>query len=147
MKSWFAIIISLTISLSLSSLITAFLDNFIDVGKFEVYVHMLMILIISTIIIIAFIQLIILKPLNKVVEATKKAAEGDLTTVVEHHSKDEIGQLAAAFNMMIENLRNLLQKSNETSLQVASYSEELKYRVEQNSLVIEQISAAIKMLC
>ena len=58
-------------------------------------------------------------PLAKLTDQAKVAADGDLSSLVSIHSRDEIGALAAAFNTMITNLR----KSQE----------ELEHRVEQRT--------------
>ncbi len=47
----------------------------------------------------------ITRPINSLVEATQKIAEGDLTRLVEVKSKDEIGELSSSFNKMTKDLK------------------------------------------
>lgn len=143
LKMILAIVVSLLISLFISSRINASIHEFVD-ETFEMYVDMFVTLLISTIIISLFVRFLIINPLTKVVQAINKASEGDLTITIDYRSKDEIGQLSNAFNMMVTNLKNLVEKTNEAALQVSSYSEELSISAEQNSKTIEQISIAIQ---
>ncbi len=50
------------------------------------------------------------KPLKKLVIATQKVADGDLGYKVEIQTKDEIGTLASAFNIMLERLKDTQEK-------------------------------------
>ncbi len=54
---------------------------------------------------LAFVARRITQPLARIVEATDKIARGDLSQRVDAEGKDEIGQLATAFNRMTEDLR------------------------------------------
>ncbi|MBM4308061.1 MAG: cell wall metabolism sensor histidine kinase WalK, partial [Deltaproteobacteria bacterium] len=59
---------------------------------------------------------ILLKPIQTLAEATKKITEGNLSQVVEIRSRDEIGDLARAFNQMtlqLKDSRNGLEKKVE----------------------------------
>ncbi len=49
---------------------------------------------------------ILLKPIEQLASATEDIAEGDLSQTVQIHSRDEIGDLARAFNQMILQLRD-----------------------------------------
>jgi methyl-accepting chemotaxis protein len=46
------------------------------------------------------------RPVNKMLAAANKLALGDVSVTIEENSRDEIGNLAAAFRKMIENIRN-----------------------------------------
>ena len=50
------------------------------------------------------------KPIKQLVEGTNRLAEGELAHRVTVHSNDEIGQLAASFNIMAEKLKTSRQK-------------------------------------
>ncbi|MEC1177800.1 methyl-accepting chemotaxis protein [Metasolibacillus meyeri] len=84
---------------------------------------------------VIFVKQTITKPLIRIVKSTNVIAEGDLTErdiVVQ--SKDEIGQLATAFNLMKGNLKNLLGN-------VQSNSEQLSAAAEQLSASTEEVTA------
>ncbi len=59
---------------------------------------------------------ILLRPIEELASATEKITEGDLSQAVEIHSRDEIGDLARAFNQMtlqLKDSRNDLEKKVE----------------------------------
>ncbi len=59
---------------------------------------------------------ILLHPIKKLVEATKRVAQGELAQTVDIQSNDEIGDLAKAFNQMVHQLkesRNHLERKME----------------------------------
>jgi len=85
------------------------------------------------------------KPLQVINEHAQKIAEGDLTgELINVKSKDEIGSLAASFNRMAENLREVLQKVSFDSQQVAASAEELTASAEQMNSASEHISNTIQ---
>jgi len=63
---------------------------------------------------------IVLKPVRKIVEVTRKVAQGDLSQKVQMRKNDEIGKLARSFNDMMEELaeaqRQLLQANKLASV-------------------------------
>lgn len=88
----------------------------------------------------------ITKPLNRFVEIAKKIAQGDLTESVEIKSKDEVGELADAFNEMIENLHKLISQINQISGNVAATAEQLSAASQESSAASEEISATISQV-
>ncbi|MCP4137803.1 MAG: HAMP domain-containing protein [bacterium] len=70
----------------------------------------LLLLVISASIIFAFIMFTkdIVSPMDGIVEATKKIAEGDLTVSVPVMTEDEIGQIAGLINDMNANLQDMI---------------------------------------
>lgn len=74
------------------------------------------------------------RPLTKLSSSVNTIAKGDLT----HEpliltSKDEIGTLASDIGVMTENLRNLITQVNDTSMLVASSSEELSASAQETN--------------
>lgn len=53
-----------------------------------------------------YISRVISRPIKRMVHAADRIASGDVNVSVELNSKDEIGNLAASFRKMIENIRN-----------------------------------------
>lgn len=83
-------------------------------------------------------------PLSKVVVQVNEIANGNLTVEdVKHNTKDEIGLLAKAINMMSANLKALIGQVADTSEQVAASSEELNASAEESSQASAQIATAI----
>jgi methyl-accepting chemotaxis protein len=67
-----------------------------------------------------FISNSIKKPINKMVDAAKRIADGDLDVQIDIDSKDEIGVLADAFSRMASNMNEVMTNINAASEQVAS---------------------------
>ncbi|WP_215828324.1 methyl-accepting chemotaxis protein [Pelorhabdus rhamnosifermentans] len=84
------------------------------------------------------------RPVNKLAVVARKVAAGDLTEQVEmNNSQDEIGQLAAAFNTMVLNLKTLIKQVTINAEQVAASSEELNANSEQSAQATNQIASSI----
>jgi len=86
----------------------------------------------------------ITRPLSKILAATDKMGQGDLTQQVGVTSKDELGSLANGFNTMGESLRLMISNIGQTANQLAASSEQLSYGAENSSKAIEQITNAIQ---
>jgi methyl-accepting chemotaxis protein len=63
--------------------------------------------------------------MRKIIVAARQIADGDLSADVDIHSKDEIGELAAAFRGMTGNLNEVLGGINAASEQVSSGAKQL----------------------
>lgn len=88
-----------------------------------------------------FVSLLISRPVNMVSTTLKQLAQGNLTVPdVLVKSKDEIGVLARSTNDLLHNLKNLIGKVHDSSVQVASSSEQLLANNEQNTKATEQIA-------
>lgn len=73
-------------------------------------------------------------PLTKLSSSVNLVAQGELThEPILFNSKDEIGILARNFNDMTQNLRTLITEVNDTSMQVASSSEELSASAQETN--------------
>ena len=113
----------IVVSWVISSPIAAFIDGLIKgyfSGSIGVYINTLVSLIVTTAIISICIQFIVVRPLNELLDITKKISKGDLTSKVAFKSGDEIGQLAIGFNEMISNLQELIEKVSDTGKKVSS---------------------------
>ncbi len=95
----------------------------------------------------------IAKPLQQVQQVVEALAEGDLTQTSQVHSSDEIGQVATALNVTVENLRQAIglvaDATNElagTSQQMAAASEEVSASIEEVASTTNQFSSALDMM-
>lgn len=80
------------------------------------------------------ISVSIIKPILLLSEAAEKIAEGDLNTKeIKTKSKDEMGVLIKAFNLMTTNLREILLEVDITASEVAASSQELTASAEETS--------------
>ncbi|AEH50592.1 methyl-accepting chemotaxis protein [Pseudothermotoga thermarum] len=76
------------------------------------------------------------KVASKVMLATEKIAEGDLSVRVNVKRKDEFGRISSALNSMVEKLRNTLSEISAVNMTVSKNSSEL-------SAFSEKVKAAI----
>ncbi|GIN64138.1 hypothetical protein J27TS8_41310 [Robertmurraya siralis] len=85
------------------------------------------------------------KPLKFVTDNVKEVAKGNLTMdPIKIKNKDEIGDLAEAFNEMGTSLANLIRQVTVTSETVAASSEQLLASSEQTSKATELITISIQ---
>lgn len=87
------------------------------------------------------------RPINSIAKIATRIADGDLTiTKVSVRSKDEVGMLAAAFNRMLDSLKELIGQIQSSAVHLASSSEELTASAEQTSEATQSIAATIQEL-
>ncbi|OLQ48958.1 chemotaxis protein [Bacillus licheniformis] len=86
----------------------------------------------------------ITKPLRTLVTTSAKISSGDLTEVIDIHSKNELGQLGESFNEMSASLRSVIGVIQTSVENVASSSEELTASAAQTSKATEHITLAIE---
>ncbi len=84
----------------------------------------------------------IAKPIQQVAVIAGKIAGGDFTVETKMKRKDEIGQLAKAFDLMSESLRGLISTAVEMSTGVNSGSESVSAASEEMSSSLEEVSAS-----
>lgn len=80
-------------------------------------------------------------PVAAVAQSASRIAAGDLTgEPIVVRNKDEIGDLAQAFNIMSANLRTLIHQVGDSAERVAASSEELTASTEQTATATEQVA-------
>jgi len=84
---------------------------------------------------------IITRPISEVVSVANRIAEGDLTVQVEVKSQDETGQLMAAMQNMISNMRNMISKTVDISTGIASASNQLQSTATQIATGAEEVAS------
>jgi len=83
-------------------------------------------------------------PIVNMAESVKKLANGDLRiNRLEVSSKDEIGELASGFNIMADNLRDLVKNVMGSSSQLSSASEQLAAGAEQLAKAASSVASSI----
>ncbi len=96
-------------------------------------------------VIATYISRMISKPVKLVSQAAKQLAGGNLAIEkINVKNKDEIGQLAADFNEMATNLRNIIFQVSSTSEQVAASAEEMMASADQTNSATNQVATAIQ---
>ncbi len=98
-----------------------------------------------------FISSSIRKPINKMVEASKKMADGDLDIQIDINSKDEVGILAESFARMANNMNEVMTNINAASEQVASGARQvsdssmaLSQGATEQASSIEELTASVE---
>jgi two-component system NtrC family sensor kinase len=84
-----------------------------------------------------FLVNVFLKPVKKLVQATKRIANGDLTHTVEVTAKDEIGTLASSFNQMTSSLK-------ESRGKIEEYNRNLEYMVQERTAELEKTTRLLQ---
>ncbi len=84
------------------------------------------------------------KPAALVAETALRVADGDLTvSELKVSTRDEIRDMAEAFNKMVTNLKNMIHQINATSQSVAATSEELSSNSEEATKATQQVAQTI----
>lgn len=81
--------------------------------------------------------------IKKLKDVFAKASDGDLSGVVEVKSKDELGQLANDYNVMIKNIGKLLDSAKQTSSIVFETTANLSSMAEETTASMSQVSLAV----
>lgn len=89
------------------------------------------------------ISRMISKPVEKMLEAANKIADGDLTIKIDNNSENELGQLSKALSTMVSNLHKLVYEVQLSSTKVASTSQELSAASEEMTAGTGQISEVV----
>jgi methyl-accepting chemotaxis protein len=84
------------------------------------------------------------KPLNKLILDMRRVKEGDFTVRTSVHSQDEIGEIGANFNGMVEELGNLTRSIRAVSGQIHASSRSLASVAEEVTASSEEVSASLQ---
>ena len=99
----------------------------------------------ATVVFILLLLLFRLRPLNALTRTAQLVAEGDLRVDTPHLTKqDEVSQLARSIGSMVANLRELITRANDTTVQVNASSQLLLANMEQTAQAAEQISKTVQ---
>ena len=91
-----------------------------------------------------FVAVRIVKPIIRLKKSAQQLAEGDLTVHVPVKGKDEVAQLAIAFNTMSAALRHLIQTVSQSAHGVNTASHEMYNNASNSGDIAEQISTVIE---
>ncbi len=113
-------------------------------------VWLLIILLIVTLLVIfaaiwfgLYISRGITEPLEKLVLATRRVADGDLEFVMERDSNDEMGLLVDSFNQMTINLNSSNKKLGEAHTALQQSSQESEQRRRYTEIILQNVSAGV----
>jgi signal transduction histidine kinase/HAMP domain-containing protein len=77
-------------------------------------------------------------PLLKLQESASSIAKGNLDTLIDKSSNDEIGVLAQQFDKMRESVKTLFLEVSENKSKIEEYSRTLEQKVDQRTVELEQ---------
>lgn len=94
-----------------------------------------------------YISHLIAKPLVEMVARVQQVANGDLSVEkIDCKTQEETGKLANAFNIMLENLRNLVKQVSKSVDEISAGTEEMNAAADQTAQGAQQVSGSITQL-
>jgi methyl-accepting chemotaxis protein len=107
-------------------------------------------IILSVLIVIVLLAVFIANRLDKkimvVFDKFKQIASGDLTTRLDYNGNDELGQIVAKFNKMIDAQQDILGKVLSSVEEISSYSQQLSASAEQGNATTAETSENINQM-
>lgn len=88
----------------------------------------------------------IARPVRQMTRAAQTVIQGDLSQVVEVHSRDEIGTLAATFNAMTHELKRTLESLHQTGQQLEQRIQDLHASEQKYRQIVETSQEGITVL-
>ncbi|MDR5639927.1 PAS domain S-box protein [Thermosynechococcus sp. PP45] len=88
----------------------------------------------------------IVKPIQSLATSTRRVQAGDLTTLVQVHSLDEVGELANAFNAMMRQLRISFEELAQKNHSLEQIRDELLEANEQFEAVLNAVPGTISWI-
>lgn len=99
---------------------------------------------VAALILMYFIIRAITKPIVSLNRSARRVSEGYLNEQIKIDRKDEIGQLAQNYNLMVESLRNIVVDISDTSGMLASSSQQLTATTEENSRATSYVAELVQ---
>ncbi|UQZ37135.1 methyl-accepting chemotaxis protein [Paenibacillus sp. PK3_47] len=91
-----------------------------------------------------FIVRSITRPIRSLNESARRVSEGYLNEQIHSNRKDEIGELAKNYNLMVGSLRSIVVDITDTSGALASSSEQLTATTEENSKATAYVAELVQ---
>ncbi|MCQ4086261.1 methyl-accepting chemotaxis protein [Saccharibacillus sp. JS10] len=82
------------------------------------------------------------RPLAQLKGLMQEGATGNLSVRTDYQSKDEIGELASAFNRMMDRITDLIRQTTDTAQQVLDTADELEQASKQTATSAREIATA-----
>ncbi|GAB6990824.1 methyl-accepting chemotaxis protein [Paenibacillus pini] len=84
----------------------------------------------------------IARPMSRIKDLMIEGSKGNLNVRTDHKSKDEIGQLATNFNLMMDQITKLVKQTNETAQDVLDTAGELSDASKKTAISAKEIALA-----
>ncbi|AWB45663.1 methyl-accepting chemotaxis protein [Paenibacillus sp. CAA11] len=105
------------------------------------YLSVIVVAIIAVLLGIWMVRMIA-RPLSKLNGLMQEGAKGNLNVRIDHKTKDEIGQLSASFNVMMEKITELVQQANGSARDVLDTASELAEASKKTAISAKEIAVA-----
>ncbi|MCJ8011665.1 methyl-accepting chemotaxis protein [Paenibacillus sp. KQZ6P-2] len=111
-------------------------------GILVLTLSLVLVVVIIAILIGFWMVLMIAKPLSRLKDLMIEGSKGNLKVRMENKSSDEIGELGRSFNLMMDQITNLVQQTNTTALAVLETASELTDASKKTALSAKEIAVA-----
>ncbi|WP_206832468.1 methyl-accepting chemotaxis protein [Alicyclobacillus fructus] len=138
------VIVSLALSVPISDAIDAAIRRAVPNSHYGIYVNSAVGIIVSAILLLAAIQILVIRPLGQLVRAVQEVAAGNLAGRVAVDTQDEMGLLARELNAATAAMRQVIHELARTSGDLAAASQELAASAEETGKAAEQIALTIQ---
>lgn len=101
---------------------------------------------ISLLVLMAAVYITIKRVLKKVpvlLDGMSTLAKGDLTRKVDIKSKDEIGQIATAYNLIVDNFTNVLNSVQDSALNLDKASDAMVVIADESKVALNEVAVAV----
>jgi methyl-accepting chemotaxis protein len=88
----------------------------------------------------------VIKRIKKMLMGVNKIGEGDLSTILEDKSQDELGQLISGLNKMVENLRLMAVQIDSSTRKLNETADSVAKASEQTSVASQEIAESINQI-
>lgn len=107
-------------------------------------VNVIIVSVLITGVVVFFVIRRLVNPIKTIAQTAEQIANGDLTAKpLQIKSRDEVGELANAFNKMLESLKEMVTQVGFTSENVAATAEEFHSSAKQSTEISQQVAEAI----
>jgi methyl-accepting chemotaxis protein len=117
----------------------------------NIIILLLLFIVIGLFLAYIFSKRVIIQPIEQIVAAIRRMAQGDFSFEVKTDSKDEIGLMASELNSLNDNMSNLIGQAIETTDKVSRGSDEitkgnqdLSQRTQEQASTLEEIASTVE---
>ncbi len=84
------------------------------------------------------------RTINRIIHASSKVIEGDLTVNFKSKRRDELGTLTKSINTMIQHMRNLIENASETAIEVSKSAKTVAGTSKQSAVVAHEVVKTVQ---
>jgi len=121
-------------------------NNNLGIRSQRIIIVVIIIAIIVSVILALYITSSITKPILKVVDALKIAAQGDLTKAIDVNTKDEIGDLTKNISFTLDNIKSLVHLIKKQAGVLSEIGTGLSGNMNKTAAAINEITANIQSI-